>query len=195
MTSEYDAINYYRSTITHIGKLKFRGKEYCQLESDSVTLVNGMSVQIDCQWYCYMIQSYNKQRTYIGYTNNIYRRLRQHNGEIKGGAKATRGHGPWTLIVYVQGFLSANEAMSFEWYMHHPLSIYRSKLNVGSRRFTKGSGLKYRLRNMETMLHHRIWLMKYKDPIFRKRILNIFWHINDRMDVEQPQWYFENPSD
>ena len=34
----------------------------------------------------------NKTKFYIGFTNNLYRRIKQHNREIKGGAKATYGY-------------------------------------------------------------------------------------------------------
>ena len=34
-------------------------------------------------FYCYIIANAN-DRTYNGYTNNLTRRLRQHNGDIKG---------------------------------------------------------------------------------------------------------------
>jgi len=37
--------------------------------------------------FCYIIAS--GDRTYVGYTTNLIRRLRQHNSEIKGGAKRT----------------------------------------------------------------------------------------------------------
>lgn len=37
--------------------------------------------------YCYMIASGSK--TYVGYTTNLTRRIRQHNSEIKGGARRT----------------------------------------------------------------------------------------------------------
>ena len=37
--------------------------------------------------YCYFLQS--KNRTYNGYTVDLHRRLRQHNGELAGGAKVT----------------------------------------------------------------------------------------------------------
>ena len=42
----------------------------------------------ECSYYCYIL--YNNNKTYAGYTTNLHRRLRQHNMEISGGAKATR---------------------------------------------------------------------------------------------------------
>jgi predicted GIY-YIG superfamily endonuclease len=50
------------------------------------------------EWYCYVIQSEKNGRSYVGCTVNTKRRLRQHNGELVGGAKSTRGRGPWTLV-------------------------------------------------------------------------------------------------
>ena len=38
------------------------------------------------------------------FTVDPRRRLRQHNGEIKGGASATRLGRPWEMLVYVYGF-------------------------------------------------------------------------------------------
>lgn len=70
------------------------------------------------KWYCYMITA--GPRTYIGKTNDLRRRLRQHNSIISGGAKATRGRGPWRIVWYVRGFISERHALQFEWRLHNP---------------------------------------------------------------------------
>ena len=44
------------------------------------------------EWYFYIIK--NKNCTYAGVSPDPVQRLRKHNGEIKGGAKYTRG-GVW----------------------------------------------------------------------------------------------------
>lgn len=75
------------------------------------------------KYYCYIIKSVNPKyssHTYNGSTNNLTRRLRQHNGEICGGAKATRGKGPWEYIVIWDGFETYNECLSCEWRIKHP---------------------------------------------------------------------------
>ncbi len=63
-------------------------------------------------WYCYLLSSQHK--TYIGATIDPDRRLRQHNGQIGGGARATRGH-TWTRVALVSGFPDERAALQFEW--------------------------------------------------------------------------------
>jgi predicted GIY-YIG superfamily endonuclease len=53
-------------------------------------------------------------RTYIGATIDPDRRLRQHNGQIGGGARATRGH-VWHRVALVSGFPDERAALQFEW--------------------------------------------------------------------------------
>ena len=43
-------------------------------------------------WSCYILGSKNEKypnHTYVGMTNDLKKRIRQHNKEIKGGAKCT----------------------------------------------------------------------------------------------------------
>lgn len=54
--------------------------------------------------------------TYLGYTNNFKQRLRKHNCEIKGGARATsriKNLGKWYCYLQIQG-LTKSEALSAE---------------------------------------------------------------------------------
>lgn len=62
-------------------------------------------------WYVYLIS--NGTRTYIGSTTDIHRRLRQHNGELVGGARSTRGF-KWNYVAYVSGFETRSIACRWE---------------------------------------------------------------------------------
>lgn len=48
-------------------------------------------------WFLYMIRTAAGQ-LYTGISTDPARRLRQHNGELRGGAKALRGKGPLQLV-------------------------------------------------------------------------------------------------
>ena len=53
-------------------------------------------------------------------SNNVEKRLRAHNGEIKGGAKYTTSKGPgWKHICLIHGFPTKIESMQFEWALKH----------------------------------------------------------------------------
>ena len=72
----------------------------------------------DCGWVFYIIE--NAGRTYAGVSPTPERRLRQHNGEIKGGAKYTTGSGPgWIHKCIVKGFQTKIQALQFEWAVKH----------------------------------------------------------------------------
>lgn len=74
-------------------------------------------------FWCYIIQNTEekyKNYTYVGFTTNPARRLRQHNREIKGGAKATKLGGDWKFIALITGFKTNHNALSCEWKLKHP---------------------------------------------------------------------------
>lgn len=48
-------------------------------------------------FWVYVLLSVDEQRTYVGITTDVDRRLRQHNGELAGGAKSTRARRPWRV--------------------------------------------------------------------------------------------------
>lgn len=64
-------------------------------------------------WSVYLLVN-ERGRTYIGSTTNVQRRLRQHNGEIVGGARSTRGKGPWMISTYITGFPNRSSACRWE---------------------------------------------------------------------------------
>lgn len=63
-------------------------------------------------WSIYLLS--NGRRTYIGSTTDVKRRLRQHNGEIVGGARSTRGKGPWRIVCWISGFENRSSACRWE---------------------------------------------------------------------------------
>lgn len=62
-------------------------------------------------WCVYLLRSGN--RTYVGSTTDQYRRVRQHNQEIPGGARATRGR-KWELVCFLVGFPNRSSACRWE---------------------------------------------------------------------------------
>jgi len=74
---------------------------------------------IETKWAVYCLATEDYSATYVGATVDADRRLRQHNGLIKGGAKATSarvGAGyTWSRICHVRGFPDNHAALQFEW--------------------------------------------------------------------------------
>ena len=78
------------------------------------------------KYYVYMLKSRGfKPVTYVGYTNNLKKRINLHN--LGKGAKFTRGR-KWVLI-YKEKFKSKKEAISREYYIkkHRSLRIKLKK--------------------------------------------------------------------
>ena len=75
-------------------------------------------------FYVYMLKSLSRRSvTYVGYTNNLVKRIALHNSNK--GAKFTRGR-KWKLI-YKEKYNSKKEAISREYYIKNNRT-FRNKI-------------------------------------------------------------------
>ena len=76
-------------------------------------------------FFVYLLKSISpgKRKTYVGYTNNLTKRLFLHNNNK--GAKSTRGF-KWKIL-YKKKFVSKSKAMSYEYKLKHD-KILRKKI-------------------------------------------------------------------
>jgi predicted GIY-YIG superfamily endonuclease len=76
------------------------------------------------KYYCYIVKQVNGNRdlTYVGYTVNPSRRIRQHSSIIKGGAiYTTKYKCPWEfLVVMTCPYWNNVKSMQTEWLIKHP---------------------------------------------------------------------------
>lgn len=70
-------------------------------------------------YFVYLLQEIDGNRTYVGFTSDLERRLKQHNGIMKGGAKSTRGR-QWKIHSYISGILDMKKGLQLEWRIKHP---------------------------------------------------------------------------
>jgi predicted GIY-YIG superfamily endonuclease len=94
----------------------------------------------------YVLHNEQNPCTYVGSTNNPARRLRQHNGELVGGAKYTHRHGsqaggnPWKYFGYIPG-LDKHRALSIE-----------KRIQIRSRRMKAPRAIDRRVQAVEQIL-------------------------------------------
>ena len=64
-------------------------------------------------YYVYLVKTLKglRNKSYVGYTNNLVQRIFKHNSNI--GAKSTKGY-KWELV-YKKRFFSKQKALSFEY--------------------------------------------------------------------------------
>lgn len=100
-------------------------------------------------WTCYALSSLDGSRSYTGQTNHFERRLRQHNGELKGGARYTKTKSKWNPIFRVTQFKTLRSVLQFEIAMKKRKIPLRTA-PAGKKHYTKGPG--GRVRQLEYLL-------------------------------------------
>jgi predicted GIY-YIG superfamily endonuclease len=115
---------------------------------------------MDC---CYVLRSLDPnypRKTYVGVTNNLQRRLYQHNTEGAGGAKRTEIGRPWEMVCYFTNFPDRRTAEQLEWAIHHGGMVrksYKTKKGKMRKKYTlksqyKGGGLDKRFQIITEVL-------------------------------------------
>jgi predicted GIY-YIG superfamily endonuclease len=98
-------------------------------------------------FYVYILQNELKPNiTYIGKTNNIYKRLRQHNNLLSGGAKFTKRYKKWKMLCFITSYdmwFDDSTALRLEWKL--------KKIKCDS--FFPCGGNKYILRKLSHVLY------------------------------------------
>ncbi len=77
---------------------------------------------MDQFYYIYILYSFKDEKCYIGYTNNIKRRLLEH---LDGKSKSTKNRRPFKLIFY-EAYINKSDALRREKYF---------KTNIGKKCF------------------------------------------------------------
>lgn len=93
----------------------------------------------------YLLVNNKNPCTYVGSTNNPARRIRQHNGELVGGARYTKRHGgdvdaQWRFYGYICG-LTKHQALSIE-----------KRIQIRSRKMRDKCAIDRRLRAINEIL-------------------------------------------
>ncbi|KAJ5665244.1 Structure-specific endonuclease subunit slx1 [Penicillium maclennaniae] len=163
---------------------------------------------IPAYYCCYLLRSTIRHASlYIGSTPNPVRRLSQHNGEAKGGAKRTARDKlrPWEMALVVEGFMSRIGALQFEWAWQHPertrhieldeddLLSFQSRFTVcrqtgkTARRTTRRRSLTAHLEDLHFLLRSAYfsnWPLRVR--FFRADVYRVWKVWNERVETSLP---------
>lgn len=99
--------------------------------------------------YTVYLLHHDTERTYVGATVDLAHRLRQHNAELRGGARQTaRAGSGWRAVALVTGFPTWRDALRFE---------YAWRRCCPRKRGRKEAALPWRFRGLGTLLRRDRW--------------------------------------
>jgi len=139
---------------------------------------------------CYMLKSKNPnfpRTSYIGFTHNLFKRYREHNGEIVRGAKQTQKARPWEMIISMAGFQDKVTGLRFEWAWQHPFSsnLFLSSELVNKKRRQELSCATQDQKNLSLDFRMKVLLellqsSKFKDEslivnVYKKKIWEYYY--------------------
>ena len=132
---------------------------------------------MDKDWNVYLLISNSNKKTYIGASNNPKKRLRCHNGELVGGAKATKKDRPWEHVFIISG-LDKISALQLEWRL-------KKKKSTKSNKLISFSGINNKIKNLYEVLNLDKWTSKSKD-LSSFNLLITWFKPEYKLDLELP---------
>lgn len=79
----------------------------------------------ESDWIVYVLTSESHRAIYVGIALDVERRVRQHNGELNGGARFTRAGRPWRLAASYGPYPSRGEAQRAEFQLKQLRGVER----------------------------------------------------------------------
>ena len=136
---------------------------FCRVQHERICDMSG-------SFYNYLLYNQDNNTTYNGYTVNLDRRIRQHNGILKGGAKATHRSKSWKYLAVVScDTFTKHTALSFEWHVRYP--------SCKKPRPTEFAGPLGRLKSLPLVFSHRKFVdMEFSlwiSPRFHDILVNV----------------------
>ena len=144
-----------------------------------------INMVIEKKWVCYLLKSVDSNKTYVGATNDLFKRLNDHcgiNGQSR-GAKYTKGE-MWYVILYVEGFRSKIECLSFEYQFKR---MRRKNIDLSQYNFKGSDSITKRIQDLFKLIilnqpHHK-WKKQYLTVNFENGTSDISDKINKLNEI------------
>jgi predicted GIY-YIG superfamily endonuclease len=130
------------------------------------------------RWVCYILKSIDSNKTYVGATNNLDRRLADHNrlnGQSR-GAKATKGQ-QWIPILFISGFPNKIACLSFESGVRFVRKRKNKKYKI------TGSPIQKRIKSVYNLLYLGSPLNKWKSSYLQINWLELDHYIKSNENI------------